>query len=311
MHLRLGTRGSQLALWQANYIATQLNRQGCSTTIIPYQTKGDKQLEVSIAKIGSKGVFTEELEHDLLNGTIDLAIHSAKDLQSTIPAGLELLAFTEREKAHDVILSLDPAIDLNQQGLVVGCSSTRRRAMLARYYPNIKTVESRGNLQTRLEKLKQGHFQAMLLAYAGVHRMGFGEFVVKHLSTDQFVPPTGQGTIAVQSASTLSPDIQDFVRTSCNHLLTEKAVLAERAYLKVLDGGCSIPVFAYATEKTFGEFVFTAGIISLDGKEMVQHQEVIKNLTTKESIALGTNAGHFVLENGGRKILKGIRSINI
>lgn len=308
MHLRIGTRSSQLALWQAHFIADALKAAGCTTELITYETKGDKQLATSIAKIGSKGVFTEELENDLLEGVTDIAVHSAKDLQSTLPAGLEIIAFTEREKPHDVVLSLDKDLDLNKPGLIVGSSSTRRRAFLAKYYSNIKPVEARGNLQTRLQKLKDRHFDAMLLAYAGVHRMGFEDYVVHHLPADQFVPPTGQASIAVEAATSLAPELKAVIRKACNHPETEACLIAERAYLQTLDGGCSIPVFAHAHIKSGAGLELKAGIISLNGQRHLEQIAHSQSTELNDLVSLGQTVGKQILASGGLDILKQIRS---
>lgn len=311
MHYRIGTRASKLALWQAEYIKGRLEAAGHTAELVLFETKGDKQLEVTIAKIGSKGVFTEELENGLLEGSLDLAVHSAKDLQSTMPDGLELIAFTEREQVHDVVLSLNKELDLTKAGLVVGSSSTRRRAMLARHYPNITAVEARGNLQTRLQKLKDGQFEAMLLAYAGVHRMGFEEYIVHHLPTDKFIPPTGQGSVAVQAGPAMFPDQKEAVRDACNDYNTELCLLAERAYLAVLNGGCSIPVFANAV-LTGHLLKLKAGIISLDGTQLIE-ENIIATLPTNTNAhvvavqELGRAAAEAVIKRGGMDILNSIR----
>ena len=178
--------------------------------------------------------------------------------------------------------------------------------MLARYYPNITAVEARGNLQTRLQKLRDGHYEAMLLAYAGVHRMGFDECIVHHLPIDKFIPPTGQGSVAVQCASTLSAEGRAAVQAACNHAPTEACVLAERAYLAVLNGGCSIPVFAHAKwhETKAETLTLHAGIISLDGQQLLE--------TTLEGIAsapetLGQAGAQNIIDLGGLEILAAIR----
>jgi hydroxymethylbilane synthase len=173
--IRIGTRGSKLALWQAQHVADLIKPSGYQTEIVPIETRGDKILDVSIAKIGSKGVFTEEIEDKLIDGSIDIAVHSAKDLSSVIPDELELIAFTEREVANDVVLSFDKNFSLKQSGAVVGTSSTRRVAFLKHFYPEIIAKSIRGNLQTRVGKMKEGDCQALVLAYAGVHRMGYDD----------------------------------------------------------------------------------------------------------------------------------------
>src|SRR5690554_4482100 len=171
--IRIGTRGSKLALYQANHVAGLLKLKGLDTEIVPIETLGDKILDVSISKIGSKGVFTEEIEEQLRAGHIDIGVHSAKDMPSELPDGFELVAFTERELVNDVLVSLDKNITLDTNPLVVGTSSNRRLATLKRFYPHVKTVAMRGNLQTRVAKMEAGQCQALLLAYAGVHRMGY------------------------------------------------------------------------------------------------------------------------------------------
>src|SRR5687768_17312134 len=153
---RIGTRGSKLALWQAEYVASLIQPSGYQTQIIPIETQGDKILNVSIAKIGSKGVFTEEIEQALLAGSIDIAVHSAKDLSSQLPDELEILAFTERELVNDVVVSFDKNFTLKKDNIKVGTSSTRRVAFLKHFYPQAEPVSIRGNLQTRIEKLKAG-----------------------------------------------------------------------------------------------------------------------------------------------------------
>ncbi|MEY3646229.1 MAG: Hydroxymethylbilane synthase [Bacteroidota bacterium] len=191
-NIRIGTRNSALALWQANHIGRLLEAAGMTYELVAISTIGDKILDRSLSKIGAKGVFTEELEAMLRTGDIDIAQHSAKDLPSTLADDLPLIAFTEREAAHDVVLSLNSSIRLGQSAsLRIGTSSTRRRAFLAHHFPQHDAVEMRGNLQTRLEKLKNGDCDAMLLAFAGVHRMEMESFIVEHLPLDtaKYVKP--------------------------------------------------------------------------------------------------------------------------
>src|SRR5690554_1954659 len=198
--INIGTRRSKLALWQAYYVQDLLKKAGMDTNIVEIETKGDKILDVSIAKIGSKGVFTEELEEQLRNGDIDIAVHSAKDMQSELPAGFEIIAFTVREQINDVVVSRDKNLRLadSSRSITVGSSSVRRRAMLKAYYPHIKVVEMRGNLQTRIRKMDAGDCDAILLAYAGVHRMGYNDLIAEVLPEDQFIPPVGQGSVAIE-----------------------------------------------------------------------------------------------------------------
>ena len=212
--IKIGTRNSALALWQAHWVGRQLEKVGFSYELIAISSKGDQILDRSLSKIGSKGVFTEELEEMLRNGEIHIAQHSAKDLPSTLPPDLELIAFTEREKAHDVLLSIDPNFTIespNKQ--IIGTSSTRRRAFMKHHYPQHDLVDMRGNLQTRLEKLKNGACDAILLAYAGVHRMEMENYIVKHFSVQEFTPAVGQGSVAVQAAINLDKNIKEKIKS--------------------------------------------------------------------------------------------------
>lgn len=307
MNIRIGTRGSKLALWQANHVADQLNKAGITTEIVKIETKGDKILDVSIAKIGSKGVFTEEIEEQLALGKIDIAVHSAKDMQSTLPNGFELIAFMERELANDVIVSDDDTVNLDKKGLILGTSSTRRIATLKSKYPHVKTVAVRGNLQTRIQKMRDGACDALHLAYAGVHRMGYSDMVVQKLSFDEFIPAVGQGSVAIEVHQSLGIEKKEELKKILNHEQTAICLKAERSFLKTMDGGCSIPVFCMA-ELTKGEIKINGGIISLDGEK-----EIIRQKTGSQDnpLKLGFELASEVLTSGGKEILDEIkREIN-
>ena len=302
--IKIGTRGSKLALWQAYHIQDLLKNMGLDAEIITIETKGDKILDVTLSKIGSKGVFTEELEEALRNGSIDIAVHSAKDLPSSLPADLEIISFTEREKSNDVLVSLNPDLKLDENStFVIGTSSTRRNALLKHYYPNVKTCDMRGNLQTRMRKLEEGNCDALLLAYAGVHRMEMDKFIVQHLDLYQFTPPVGQGTVAIEASVNLNPEIRKAIIAATNDELTNITLQAERAYLNKLDGGCSIPSFAMASIVE-NELVVEGGIVSLDGGKIVRKK--IKG-TIVEAKQLGQQLAEAVLNDGGAEILIQIR----
>ncbi len=327
--IKLGTRGSKLALWQAEYIRETLERGGLQVEIVIINTKGDQILDRSLSKIGSKGVFTEELEEQLRSGQIDIAQHSAKDLQSELSEDLELIAFTERERVNDVLVSLDKSLNLaSGKSFVVGTSSTRRVAMLKHYYPHIQTVDMRGNLQTRMAKLESGVCDALILAYAGVHRMGYEEHITEMISTDKFTPAVGQGSVALECAVSLDPAKKAKIRELCNHAETEQQLLAERAFLRRLQGGCSIPVFANvaplsqappvpeggASEPDLSESLvppsgvrgllsITGGIISLDGTEMLK-----ETVSGNNPLEMGEALAEKILSLGGDKILKEIKA---
>jgi hydroxymethylbilane synthase len=303
--IRIGTRGSKLALWQAHHVAALINASGYSTEIVTIDTRGDKILDVSIAKIGSKGVFTEEIEEKLLDGSIDIAVHSAKDLSSTIPDELELLAFTEREAPNDVVLSFKRNISLKDPGIRIGTSSTRRVAFLKHYYPQAQAISIRGNLQTRVNKLQAGECDALILAYAGVHRMGFDNLIIEKIETSYFVPPVGQGSIAIECHKKLSFEKKEVIERWVNHAATEDCIRAERAFLKTLEGGCSIPSFGYAWLEE-NNIVMKGGLISLDGHQVVKIKDSAPVADGKE---LGKKIAQQVLINGGATILNDIRNV--
>jgi len=304
--IRIGTRGSKLALWQAYYVQDLLQKAGAQTEIVTIETKGDKVLDVSISKIGSKGVFTEEIEDQLREGNIDIAVHSAKDMPSELPSGFDLIAFTEREQVQDVLVSHQKDLRLGDTSrkIKLGTSSTRRVAVLRQLYPHIQTVEVRGNLQTRIRKMEEGACDGLLLAYAGVHRMGYNDMIAEHLSIKKFTPAVGQGSVAIEVYKTISNEKLKLVRTAINHPETETRLLAERAYLKKLQGGCSIPAFALATWSG-NEIMLEAGIISLDGKIEVRKQA---SATPDKVSWLGEMLADEVLKAGGAEILKEIKA---
>jgi hydroxymethylbilane synthase len=304
--VRIGSRGSKLAMWQTHYIADLLNKGGLRTEIIAMETKGDKILNAPFAEIGTKGLFTEELEEKLKNGEIDIAVHSAKDMQTDLSGGLEIISYTKREEANDVLVSFDKSFSLenNNDGLLVGTSSTRRRATLLHYYPHIKVTEARGNLQTRMKKMEDGKFQAMILAYAGVHRMDYDQFIVAKLPLNIFTPAVGQGSIAIESSKVVSKEKRDLIRKLTNDAETEYCLLTERAFLKTLQGGCSIPIFALANLEG-DNIIMDGGIISLDGKDMIRERIVAKKENAVES---GMQLAERIFGLGGDKILKEIKN---
>lgn len=305
--ITIGSRKSKLAMWQTDTVAGYLNDAGMETKISSMETIGDKILDTSIAKIGSKGVFTVELEDQLASGLTDIAVHSAKDMQSQLPEGFTLIAFTEREKVNDVLCSTDETIDLSDSSrpLVIGTSSVRRRAFLRHYYPHVTIVEMRGNLQTRIKKMKGGDCDALMLAYAGVKRMGYDDMVVMEFDEKQFVPPVGQGCIAIETATSLAPEKMEKIRTCLNNSVSEVCLLAERAFLKKLEGGCSIPAFGYAVLDG-DELTLTAGLASLDGTEILRTME---KGSSQDPEILGKRVGEYILNNGGREMLAEIRRL--
>ena len=312
MQIRIGTRASRLALWQAEHIQTLLQTAGINSELVLIETTGDKVQDRSLSKIGSKGLFTQELEDQLRSGAIDIAVHSAKDLPSSLPPDLAIIAFTERELPNDVLVSRNKNLSLTgNQPFVIGTSSTRRVAMLRHYCPHLTTADMRGNLQTRIRKLDVGHADALLLAYAGVHRMGYDDLIIEHLPLDEFTPAVGQGSIAVEAATTLPNDKLDIVRQLTNHADTESCLLAERGFLRRLEGGCSIPTFALARllPHSIGnetrQLTISGGLVSLDGAELLREK-----LTgpAHEAARIGQQVAENLLNRGGDVLLYEIKS---
>ncbi len=304
--IKIGTRTSKLAMWQSKTVAAMLAANGLKTEITGMETRGDKILDTSIAKIGSKGVFTEELEEQLLSGVTDIAVHSAKDMQSVLSDEFELIAFTRRERVNDILISdtRDFDIDDTFRTVRVGTSSVRRTALLKHYYPHLEPVEMRGNLQTRIGKMRAGACDVLMLAYAGVKRMGYLDMLVHSFPETQFIPPVGQGCIAIEAAKTLAPEKKELIRKSVNNFDAETCLFAERAFLRTLEGGCSIPAFGYAILQG-GELSIVGGLVSLDGTTLLSKTETGPSAAPEE---IGRRLGEAVLADGGKEMLVKIRS---
>ncbi|WKN44709.1 hydroxymethylbilane synthase [Tunicatimonas pelagia] len=301
MKLKIGTRGSKLALWQTQYVAEKLRAGGVESEVVVINTRGDKRQDVAITEIGTRGVFTEEIEEQLQRKTIDLAVHSAKDLQSSLPEAFEIAAFTEREQTADVLVSHQPNFSLHSnQPLTIGTSSVRRKALLKHYNPHLNTVEMRGNLQTRMAKMEAGQCDALMLAYAGVHRMEYDRSIVHQFSTEQMIPAVGQGSVAVEVLASLSSEKKKVIRELINHEITEQQLRAERAYLKALRGGCSVPVFALATI-TDNRLLLRGGVVSLDGRTLLKDQATGSKELPEE---VGEILAEKIISQGGNQILE-------
>ena len=242
--LVIGSRGSQLALWQAQWIAARLAEHGHETRIEIIKTTGDKITDVPLAKVGTKGLFTKEIEEALLDRRIDLAIHSLKDLPTEIPAGLTIAAVPEREDPRDAMvgarLSELPA------GAKVGTSSLRRAAQLRMVRPDLAIESVRGNLDTRVRKLDEGQYRAIVLAAAGLTRLGWAHRIAEILSPEVMCPAVGQGALAVETRH--EGEARDFCAV-LDHAATRAAVTAERAVLAALGGGCQVPIGAQYCER--------------------------------------------------------------
>ncbi len=304
--LRLGTRGSKLAMWQAHHVADRLREKvpGLEVDIQVIKTKGDKILDVSLSRIGDKGLFTKEIELALLKNKVDLAVHSMKDLPSVLESGLCLGAVLCRENPQDVLLSRQGlGLTSLPRGARVGTSSLRRIAQLKAKRPDFNMIDLRGNVETRIRKMHQEGLDAIILAYAGVKRLGYEHLITEVLPQEILMPAVGQGALGVEIRSG-DQDISRIVGL-INHEPTRRGVLAERAFLRVLEGGCQIPVGALA-EVEAGQLHLSGLVASLDGTAM--YRGTIEG-SLDEFEELGQSLAADLLLRGADKTLEEIRSL--
>lgn len=268
--MKLGTRGSALALWQANRVAERLQARWpeIPVEIVIIKTHGDVRQDVPLRAVAGKGIFVREIEAALIAGDIDLAVHSAKDLQSEDLAGLTLAAFCERADPRDALVSPHGTLAALPKGARVGTGSARRIAQIAHRRPDLRFAEIRGNVDTRLAKLQRGDCDALALAVAGLERLGRGAVIAERLSIDACLPQVGQGCVAVQCRAD-DTDTIDAVRAACDHGPTRAAVTAERAFLARLGGGCTAPVAAHA--RLMGDGMTLAALVARrDGAQVLK-----------------------------------------
>lgn len=296
-HLRIGSRGSQLALWQANYICGRLQRQGHSVAIEIIKTTGDKITDVALAKVGTKGMFTKEIEEALAEGRIDLAVHSMKDLPTELAPEFAIAAVPKREDPRDVFLShkYRRLADL-PTGAKVGTSSLRRQAQLHALSPDLKVVPLRGNVDTRLRKLKSGEFDAIVLAAAGITRLGLAGTIGEYLDLDSMCPAAGQGALAIETRVDDAATIRAL--TFLDDPSTRVAVDCERVLLSTLGGGCQVPIGAHA-EHMGDTLRLRAVVASPDGSQIIR--ELKSGLDPRK---LGQEVGETLLARGARQILE-------
>ena len=299
--LVIGTRASKLALWQANHIAACL-REHYPDVVIELKnmvTTGDKILDVPLAKIGGKGLFTKELEVAMLSGEIDLAVHSLKDMPTQLPAGLILAAVTERVDPGDALISPEyKTLDKLPVNAKVGTSSLRRKAQLLNVRPDLTIVDLRGNLDTRLKKLTTEKLDAILLAVAGLRRLGWAQHITQVLPQSTCLPAVGQGALAIEAREN---DVETLAMLAfLNHEPTRQATLAERTFLAEVEGGCQVPIGVYAQLGPGGQLSLNAVIMSPDGKEAIR--DTIAG-SPAAAATLGQTLAVRMLGNGGREIL--------
>lgn len=298
--IKIGTRGSNLALWQAHWVKSEIeaNNPKMGVEIVIIKTKGDKILDVPLAKVGGKGLFVKEIEQALLEGAIDLAVHSMKDMPAEIPAGLTIGAVPDRENPLDVFISANhvPLKDL-PQGAVVGTSSLRRSSQLKHVRPDVNIKTLRGNIETRLRKLDSGDYDAIVLAAAGVLRMKYDDRITEFLPEDTLLPAVGQGALCIEIRQD-DPRVETVV-SALNHPATRQVVTGERAFLHRLEGSCQVPVAAYGLVQ--GETYTLTGLVAdLDGSCVVK--ESISG-PISQSAELGITLAETLLDRGANTIL--------
>ncbi|WP_106627720.1 hydroxymethylbilane synthase [Selenomonas massiliensis] len=302
--ITIGTRASKLALWQAEYIAAEIEKQYPTVRVELRRmtTKGDRILDAPLAKIGGKGLFTKELEQAMLAGEIDLAAHSLKDMPTEVPDGLVIGAVTERLDAGDAFVSVRyQSMEELPQGAKVGTSSLRRRAQLLAVRPDLKIHDLRGNVNTRLAKLDAGEFDAIVLAAAGLKRLGLGERIRMILPRSMILPAVGQGALAIECRADDMRILEliDFLRDP----QMTAAATAERAFLRRVEGGCQIPVGVYAEVGAGNVLHVEAMISSVDGMRVCRSRS---RGTPETAEKIGIALAEELLDVGGREILKEI-----
>jgi hydroxymethylbilane synthase len=302
--LVIGTRKSDLALWQANFVKKELEKKNKNLTVELklISTKGDKILDVALSKIGDKGLFTKELEVALLHDKIDIAVHSLKDLQTDIPKGLKLAAVTKRHDVEDVLIARKKGITIEKlpDGATVATGSLRRRSQLKHLRPDIKVVELRGNVPTRIKKFEKSKWDAIILARAGVERLKMKKHVSSIIPKDIMLPAVGQGALGIEVKSTNKLAIEAV--KSIHDENTFAAVTAERAMLKSLEGGCQVPIGAFAEVKSNG--LYLDGIVgSVDGS--ITFATRLKGKKS-EAAKLGRAVASALKKAGASKVLKEI-----
>ena len=298
--MRIGTRASQLALWQANWVKAELEQRypGMEVSLVKIKTLGDKILDVPLAQVGGKGLFVKEIEEAMLRGEIDIAVHSMKDVPTEFPEGLGLCCITEREDPRDAVISRGVRFADLRQGARIGTSALRRQAQLLKLRPDLEMVIIRGNVETRISKLTTEKLDAVILAAAGLKRLGFTDSVTEYLDTDLSIPAIGQGALGIECRlddAAVTETIAFF-----NHPETAWAVRAERALLKRCEGGCQVPIAAFGQVEG-DQLTLTGFVASVDGTRSLR-EKITGPVHACEH--LGSELAERLLRNGAREILE-------
>ena len=306
--LRVGTRSSRLAIWQTDHVVERLQRvwPGVAVERVPISTLGDRETSRPLSRIGDKGLFTKELEDGLRGGTIDLAVHSLKDLPTEPPAGLRLGAVLAREDSRDALVA--PAtvrLATLPRGARIGTSSLRRQAQIAALRPDLRIVDLRGNVPTRVEKVRSGEIDAAVLAFAGLRRLQLEAEAAELFDADQLIPAPGQGAVAVQIRA--NDDALLALLAPLNDATASIETAAERALLGFLEGGCQVPVGALGRLGASDDLHLIGLVASLDGRSLVRREARAVVQSIDEAGALGEALARDLLDAGAREILAAIR----
>lgn len=298
----IGTRGSKLALWQAQWVKSELTRHhpSLSVAIEVIKTTGDKILDVPLAKVGGKGLFVKEIEEALLEGRIDLAVHSMKDMPGEMPDGLWIASIPPRETPWDVLITKNgcPVEDL-RKGAVIGTSSLRRASQLLHFRPDFQITGLRGNLDTRIKKLESDNLDAIILAAAGMKRLGMADRVTQEIAPDIILPAVGQGALCIETRRTDNP-VNEIV-SALHHENSARAVLCERAFLKLLQGGCQVPIAAFATVSDDGNGLSLTGLVAETDGSVIYKDNITG--TVDEGVFLGERLARRLIKRGAAAII--------
>ncbi len=302
--LRIATRASDLALVQARYVAARIEKElGVATEIVPVKTTGDRIQAVALAKIGGKGLFVKEIEEALVDGRADVAVHSAKDLPSVLAAGLVLAAFPERADCRDALVARKSGVTVSSLavGARVGTGSVRRAAQMTATRPDIEIVPLRGNVPTRLRKLVEQKLDAVILACAGLDRLGLGDQIQQRISPDVMLPAAAQGALAIEARSgeALCDDL-----AVLSDPQTAREVSAERSFLSRMRADCTVPVACLAQRSAHGRLWLRGLVASADGRRIVRGE---LDVAPEDAVAGGARLAERILTSGGEEILAEIR----
>lgn len=303
--LRIGTRGSALALWQAEHVAARIGTQAGAPPVelVRIETEGDRIQDVALSRLPGKAFFTKELEQAILDARVDLAVHSLKDVETVMPDGLALTAVLEREDPRDVLIARPGLrLDTLPAGARFGTSSLRRRAFLLRWRPDLEVRDLRGNVPTRIRKLDDGQYDAIVLAAAGVKRLERADRITDYLPSDVLLPAVSQGAIGIQTR-TDDERVARWIRP-LEHPATRTATTAERALLREVEGGCQVPLGAHATVED-GRLGLAAAVCALDGSRAVEGR---RSGDPEAAASIGRELAAELLAGGGAEIMEEIRA---